>query len=70
MNMKAVLLHSAGLLKNNPLSDGGMLSKTLAPSYSPVLELSHSGVAHDVTVTPVFRKRPLLERGNSGKQGE
>lgn len=47
-----------------------MLSKTLAPSYLPVQELSHSSIVHDVTVTPVFRKHPLLLQGNSGKLGE
>lgn len=41
MNMKAVPC-CVGFSIKSSLSDGWMLSKTLAASYSPVLELSHT----------------------------
>lgn len=56
MSMTAVLL-LCRLLKYSLLSDGWMLGRTLAPSCSLFLELSHT----NITVTPVLRKHPLLQ---------
>ncbi len=59
-----------GLLKKCLLTDGWMLTKTLAPSYSSVLELSHTGGSSLMTSLwpPAFRKHLLLRWGTAASK--